>query len=245
MTCPFSNGSNRQNLCDEVLVRDGRGGRLRVAAGSYIHDIAVQPAAIELINANPSIGLELLEREWVAVTAMLMTDRIDFAVFDTASVRGMPALRIEPLGALSGVYFCRSGHPLLKKAQLQPADLRAYPFILPSLSHLHAGLIEGLDAGLTLDAITGDAQPSIAVLSFRASRQIAAETDGLSIGYLSEISSEIAAGRLAVLRLPWRTKPPTAEMGIAYKRERTLPPAARTFIGLIRKKMRRLVASLK
>ena len=31
---------------------------------------------------------------------------------------------------------------------------------------------------------------------------------------------------------------PVAEMGIAHKRERTLPPSARTFISLIRKRMR-------
>src|SRR5260221_5783502 len=49
------------------MVRDGRGGRLRVAAGVYVHDIAVEPAAIDLINAHPSIRLELLEREWAAV----------------------------------------------------------------------------------------------------------------------------------------------------------------------------------
>jgi DNA-binding transcriptional LysR family regulator len=85
-------------------------------ARAYIHDIAVQPAAIELINANPSILLELLEREWSAVAAMLMADRVDFAVFDIAALRGMPALRVEPIGPLPGVYFCRAGHPLFKKA---------------------------------------------------------------------------------------------------------------------------------
>lgn len=227
------------------LVRDGRGGRLRVAAGGYIHDIAVQPAAVDLINAHPSIRLELLEREWTAVASMLMTDRVDFAVFDVTALRGMPALRIEPLGALHGVYFCRVGHPLLKKVPLQPADLRSYPFALPSMSHLHAGLIDGLDTGLTLDPATGDVLPSIAVSSFRVSREIVAGTDALSIGHLSQIKEGLAAGRLAVLHLPWRSKLPAAELGIAYKRERTLPPSARTFIGLIRKRMRAVAFSRK
>src|SRR5205814_8990917 len=169
------------------LVRDGHGGRLRVAAGAYIDDIAVQPAAIDLINAHPSIRLELLEREWTAVAAMLMTDHIDFAVFDIASLRGMPALQVEPLGALRGAYFCRAGHPLLKKASLQPADVRNYPFVLPALSHLHAGLIDGLDAGLTVDPVTGDILASIAVSSFRLSRDIVAGTDAISIGHLSQV----------------------------------------------------------
>lgn len=220
------------------LVRDGRGGRLRVAAGAYIHDIAVQPAAVELINAHPSIQLELVEREWVAVAAMLMSDRIDFAVFDITSLRGMPAIRVEALGKLRGLYFCRAGHPLLRKPSLQVSDLRRYPFVMPSVSHVAAGMIDDMDAGLTQDPVTGDVLPSVAVSSFRVSREIVSETDAISIGHLSQLKEGLAAGRLAILELPWRKNLPAAEMGIAYKRERTLPPSARTFISLIRKRMR-------
>ena len=220
------------------LVRDGRGGRLRVAAGAYIHDIAVQPAAVELINAHPSIQLELVEREWAAVAAMLMSDRIDFAVFDITALASMPAIRTEVIGKLQGLYFCRAGHPLLKKTSLRPEDVRRYPFVLPSLSHMFAGLIDDIDAGFTFDPVTGDVLPSIAVSSFRVSREIAAGTDAISIGHLSQVKEGLATGRLAVLELPWRKKPPLAEMGIAYKRERTLPPSARTLISLIRKHMR-------
>ena len=220
------------------LVREGRGGRLRVAAGAYIHDIAVQPAAVELIKSNPSIRIELLEREWTAVFAMLMTDQAEFAVFDIGPLRRIPTLRVEKLGPLRGGYFCRVGHPLLKKrSPLQPGDVRQYPVVMPSLSQLHSAMIGDIDAGLTVDQASGTLLPSIAVSSFRNARDIVAETDAISIGHISQIEEGLTAGRLATLDLPW-LKAPTVEMGIAYKRERTLPPAARTFIGLIRKKMR-------
>ena len=221
------------------VVRDGRGGRLRVAAGSYIHDIAVQPAAIDLTNANPSIRLELLEREWTAVLPMLMTDRVDFVVFDIVALKNMPALRVESLGALQGSYFCRAGHPLLKKkAPLQPEDLRKYPFVMSSMPHSHLWLVDGLDDGLSIEPVTGDLLPSIAVSSFRVVRDLVAGTDAFGIGHMSQIGDGMKAKQLAVLDLPWRSKPPTAQMGIAYKRERTLSPAARAFIGLIRKRVR-------
>lgn len=108
------------------MVRDGRSGRLRVAAGVYVHDIAVRPAAIELIKASPSVRLELLEREWTAALAMLVMDRVDFAVLDVSALRGVPSLRVEPLGKLQGVYYCRAGHPLLKKTARRPEDVRPY-----------------------------------------------------------------------------------------------------------------------
>lgn len=221
------------------LVRDGRGGRLRVVAGTYAFDIAVQPAAIELINTNPSIRLELLEREWVAVLALMMTDQVDFAVFDIESLRSMPALRVEALGVFRGSYFCRRGHPLLeRKTALGPDDVRRYPFVMPGMPRHQSSLIDGLDAGLTQDATGGNVLPSIAVSTFRAVRDIVAETDAIGIGHISQIRDGLAASRFAVLDLPWRDKRPAAELGIAYKRERTLQPAARSFIAIIRKRMR-------
>ncbi len=220
------------------LVRDGRGGRLRVVAGTYAFDIAVRPASIDLINANPSIRLELLEREWAAALALMMTDQVEFAVFDVEALRSMPALRVESLGVFPGRYFCRSGHPLLRKATFDLADVRRYPFVMPAMPRHQASLLDGLDAGLTHDAARGDVLPSIAVSSFRTVRDIVAGTDAIGVGHVSQIEDGLAAKRFAVLDLPGRTRPPAAEFGIAYKRERTLPPAARSLIAIIRKRMR-------
>lgn len=225
------------------LVRDGRGGRLRVVAGTYAFDIAVQPASIELINANPSIRLELLEREWAAVLALMMTDQVDFAVFDIESLRSMPALQVEPLGVFRGSYFCRKGHPLVRKTALGPDDVRRYPFVMPGMPRHQSSLIDGLDAGFTQDATGGNVLPSIAVSTFRTVRDIVAETDAIGIGHISQIRDGLAASRFAVLDLAWRDKPPAAELGIAYKRERTLRPAARSFIAIIRKRMRTIADS--
>ena len=186
------------------LVRDGRGGRLRVAAGVYVHDIAVKPAAIDMIKANPSVRLELLEREWTAALSMLMMDRVDFAVLDVVALRGMPALRVEPLEKLKGVYYCRAGHPLLKKASLRAEDVRPYPFVFASMSRDKVGLIEDIDSGFTVDSATGDILSSIAVSSFGLGLEIVAGTDAISLGHISQIQEGIAAGKLALLDLPWR-----------------------------------------
>ena len=221
------------------LVRDGRGGRLRVAAGAYMNDLAVQPAAIELIRANPSLRLELLEREWTAALATLMTDQADFAVFDVSALRSMPALRVEPLGALQGIYFCRAGHPLLARKTLQPSDVRSYPFVMPAMSLPRAALIADIDGGMTIDQNSGSVLPSIAVSSFRSARDIVVETDAISLGHRSRLSADLESGRVAILHLSWLKKLPSIEMGVAWKRERTLPPAARTFVDLIRTRVRK------
>lgn len=221
------------------MVRDGRGGRLRVASGTFAHDSAVLPAAVELIRQSPAVRLELLEREWTAVLGMLMTDQVDFAVFDISTLTHMPALRIEPLGKLQGIYFCRAGHPALDRGKaLRPEDLRTYPFVMPTLAQRHAAMINQVDTGLTVDPASGGLLPSIAVSSFRNAREIVERTDAISLGHRRPLAEAIAAGRLVELALPWVRKPPSVEMGVAYKRERSLPPVARTFIAGIRRHMR-------
>lgn len=221
------------------LVRDGRGGRLRVVAGAYMDDIAVQPAAIELIKANPSIRLEILEREWTAALSSLMSDQADFAVADILALRDMPSLRVESLGVLRGVYFCRAGHPLLATPDPKPDDLRKYPFVMPVISLSRMSFIAEVDGGMRIDERAGGVLPSIAVSSFRSASDIVAATDAISLGH----PTQIADGRFALLHLPWMRKPLSVEMGVAWKRERTLLPAARAFIKLIRKHVRNAQAA--
>jgi DNA-binding transcriptional LysR family regulator len=225
------------------LMRDGRGGRLRVVAGAYMDDIAVQPAAIDLIKANPSIRLEILEREWTAALSSLMSDQADFAVADVLALRDMRSLRVDSLGLLQGVYFCRAGHPLLANPAPQPADLRNYPLVMPGMSLSRMSFIADIDSGMRIDELGGGVLPSIAVSSFRSASDIVAETDAISLGHATQIAAGIAAGRFALLHLPWIRKLPSVEMGVAWKRERTLPPAARAFIDLIRKHLRKAQAA--
>jgi DNA-binding transcriptional LysR family regulator len=220
------------------LVRTGQGGRLRVALGTFIADIAVNAAAVDLVNANPAIQLELLEREWAAALAMLMADRVDFAVLDVSVLRGMPALRVESLGRLDGVYVCRAGHPLLRKRALQAADVRGYPFVYSNTSTVHAHEMEDIDPGLIVNQAAGNIVPSISVTSCHVMYKMIEATDAIGIAHISQIRDRISLGRLTVLELPWKAKPPGAEFGIAYRRDRTPPPVACTLIGLIRKRVR-------
>ena len=219
------------------LVRDGRGGRLRVAAASFPHDIAVHPASIDLVKSSPTILLELMDREWLAALDLLMTDRVDFAVMDILQIRNMPALRIEPIAKLAASYVCRAGHPLLRRSTQRPADLKGFPFVMTAVPASRAMVFGELDSGATIDATSGNIMPSIAVVNCRDMLEIVAATDAITVAHISQVRAGVEAGRLAVLDLPWK-EPFSVPVGFVYKRERTLPPAARTFMGLIRKRLK-------
>src|SRR5262249_55158022 len=133
---------------------------------------------------------------------------------------------------------CRAGHPLLGKRSLQPADVRRYPLVYSNVSPEHADYVQDIDPGFAIDQVTGNVLPSIAVASCRLMYDMVEASDAISIAHRSQVDDGVAQGRMVVLALPWQRKPPSAEFGVAYKRERTLPPSARTLIGLIRKRMR-------
>ncbi|WIM10516.1 MAG: hypothetical protein OJF58_001472 [Enhydrobacter sp.] len=116
--------------------------------------------------------------------------------------------------------------------------MHAYPLVHSNVSTEHAYPMEDIDPGLTIDDATGSILQSIAVASCRLMYDMVEASDAISIARISQVEERIAQGRMAVLDLPWKARPPCAEFGIACKQERTLPPAARMFIGLIRKRMR-------
>jgi DNA-binding transcriptional LysR family regulator len=215
------------------LVRDGRVTRLRIASSAYIHDIAVRPAAAHMVKAHPSVRLELLEREWFGTLESLMANRADFAIMDPSVLSGMPTMRVESLGKLMPSYICRAGHPLVGRHPLRADDVRQFPFAMMALPSARAGLFDDLDSGSSTDAGTDSIMPSIAVSSCRTIFEIVAASDAITVGHRSQVSSEITAGRLALLDLPFKKKN-RIEFAIVYRREYTLPPVARTFIGLIR-----------
>jgi len=103
--------------------------------------------------------------------------------------------------------------------------------------------IAEIDGGMRIDERSGGVLPSIAVSSFRSASDIVAATDAISLGHATQIADGLAAGRFALLHLPWMRKLPSVEMGVAWKRDRTLLPAARAFIKLIRKHVRNAQAA--
>ncbi len=219
------------------MVRKGRGGRLKVAASTYVCDLAVYPAMIDLLNTNPSMGVEVLEREWAGTLDLVMADQADFAVMAVDRLPTTPGLRIDPLGTLEFHAVCRTGHPLLTKPMLQPSDTAAHRFVYmrqPLGRHLDA---EELDVDASIDPATGELVPSIAVSSCRRMLQVVLQTNAITIAHISQVQADIDAGRLAVLSLPWR-KRAKAQIGFVYKRQRTLLPSARAFMSLIRRRMK-------
>jgi DNA-binding transcriptional LysR family regulator len=219
------------------MVRGGRGGHLRVVAASYICDLAVYPAVIEMLNSDPPINIEVMEREWTGTLDMVHNDQADFAVMDTRWLGKVPNLRFDVAGSLQAQILCRAGHPLLTKKVIQPEDISEYRFVFQRRAIDWRFDTSEFDTYSTVDEVTGSLVPSVAVSSCRGMFQIVAKTDAITIAFPSQVQDEINAGRLAFL--PYNLgERGLAQFGFAYKRQRTPLPSVRAFMSLVRKQLR-------
>jgi DNA-binding transcriptional LysR family regulator len=139
-------------------------------------------------------------------------------------------LKIE-LRKRSGFFYCRFGHPLLKKSSLKLEDLADYPFVGFKLSGEFANLAEAGKFG-DMDPVGGFLIPKVECYSVPATKQIVAASNGLGAATLSMIWREIRDGELAPIAL----QIPGFETAysIITSRSRTLTPAAEAFIRIVR-----------
>lgn len=222
------------------LMRTGRAGHLRVAVGTFIADVAVNAAVVQLVGRHPSIQLELLESDGVTALNQLMMDRVDLVLRDITALQDVPGLRFESLGTLSGRYVCRAGHPLLDLETITLQDIRKYPMAFPRANQQHVAWMQDADIGLTADSASASIIPSIAVSSCRLMYEIVAASDAISVAHPSQVRKEVESNRLALFDLPWQKRGPTARFGMIRRQNRTLPPSGQLLLDAVRDVMRSL-----
>lgn len=219
------------------MMRDGRGGHLRIVASTYVCDLAVYPAIIELLNGDPPISIDVVEREWSGTIEMVLNDQAEFAVLDVGPMKKVPSLRVDAAGSLQAQIICRAGHPLLSKSGLTPQDISQYRLVFLRRPIDWRFDTAEFDTYSTVDALTGSLVPPVAISSCRGMFQVVANSDAITIGFSSQIRDDINSGRLALLDYDLGDRG-TIQFGFAYKRQRTPLPSARAFMSLVRKHIR-------
>jgi len=130
-----------------------------------------------------------------------------------------------------GFFYCRSGHPVLKKHLPAVRDLAEYPFVGFKLSPRWARMAEAGKFG-DVEPVTGMLVPKVECSSVPATKQIVAITNGIGAATLSMLWREIRDGELAPIGLTI----PGFETGysIITSRSRTLTPAGEAFVEIVR-----------
>jgi DNA-binding transcriptional LysR family regulator len=137
-----------------------------------------------------------------------------------------PSLKVQAIFRDRLMLMVSPKNPLAKLKSATTADMVKYPLLLPKTGHTRR-LLDKLFREYNTELKVRMELPSIGMI-----KSFVAADLGISLISASFARDEVAAGRVKLIELEgaelWR------ELGIAYRRDRTLSVATKTFVSVVR-----------
>lgn len=211
-------------------------GRVDVAFGPYPGVLIGYAAAARLKRTYPGLGIGLRIANWRTVTNAVAEREVDLGVAELNDARENASLATEPLGDPRMRFFCRPQHPILARERITLPDLLAFPWAMTRLPPRLAAALprSGVPAG-QIDPRTGDLVPAIEI-DVPIGLAGFAIGDTLVPGLFSLLEREIESGTLSVVPTPDVLM--RGDYGFIWRRHRTLSPAVRAFMQVVREEER-------
>lgn len=208
-------------------------GRLAICAGPFPFEISVGAAVTKLVAAHPRLRLKAVLTDPRDVVREVLARRVDVGLADLRFIGGQGDLVAESMPMHDIFVACRPGHPLLRRAGLRLDEILSYPLASTLITNeAITAAVTSSDPADLLDAGPGEFVPPIYVNSYALARQIARDTDSLVPGTARMLAPDLAAGQL--VRLDFHMPAVRTNYAIIHRRDRSLSPAARVFIDLVR-----------
>ena len=205
-------------------VRGLEAGELRIAANSSTILYLLPKIVAAFRVQHPDVHLTLDNVVTSEGTDLLREDSVDLVV---GTLLDVPAdLSYEAAHRFEQRLVAQPGHPLLKKARLELADLAEYPLILPPKRQITWRLVD-----LVLQQNRVPYTVALEVSGWDVIKQYVAMGMGVSI-VPSICLGEADAGRLGSRSLSAFF--PSRSYGVVVRKGRVLSPQARAFIELIK-----------
>ena len=219
-----------EDLLREIALLDGLEiGSLRVALGPYPSVISGYPALARLLAQRPKIGIAVHVASWRDVVRQVIAREVDLGL---AELSGLPAddqFVTALVGQHRGRFFCRPGHPVLKRGPVDLAGLFEFPWVASRIpSRIAATLPQSVGNAGRIDAFSGDFVPAIEIDVPFALAKLMENSDALVFATLALMEKDLEAGKVAPV--PTTGIEFRAAYGFIYLKDRSLTPAALTYM---------------
>jgi DNA-binding transcriptional LysR family regulator len=214
---------------DIILFKELGAGELSVAFAPYPAELSGHRAIGKLISEHPKIRCKVTSSDWYEVEKLVVERKADLGFSELSEAVNNDKLETEVIGQHQFVFFCRTGHPLLKKRRVTKKDFFNYPLVLIKLPIRIAPHFPG---ELFPEKDTSNMLPSIEIQDLYQSRQIISESNAFSAAAPFQIRRELESGEFSIIRFyePWMT----LKYGFMRERGRMLSPAASKFMTLVK-----------
>jgi DNA-binding transcriptional LysR family regulator len=208
-------------------------GSLAVGAGPYMAESSVATAVARMAMAHPRLRIKCISADPTEVVREVLAERLDVGVSAAPGLAQDARLVVEELPAQRAYLACRPGHPLTREPALTLKRVFEFPLVTTVLRGAHAALASSAGQATAAQAPGAeDYVPPILVNTVALARMIARESDAVVPMTAATLADDLAAGRLVVLAVDAPAM--RTNGGIFYLRDRTLAPAARRFIDVLR-----------
>jgi len=219
-------------LHDLALMAGADVGRVSIALAAFPSVVSGYPAAARLCHAHPKVTIGLRIINWYAATKAVLGREVDVAVAELAHALDDEALATEALVGHRARFFCRSGHPILRRQKIEMSDLLAFPWATVRLPpRIAAAMPRPLGAAGWIDETVGEFVPAIEVDVPMQLGRLARGTDCIVIGGFALVEAELAAGVLDVVRTEIDIR---THYGFIWLRHRSLSPATLAYMQAVR-----------
>jgi len=207
-------------------------GLIRIGAGPYPADISVGTAVGRLVRRHPGLRVDLSVDDWPTLVQRVVSAELDLVVAEVSLAVNDERLDVESLPPRPAAFFCRPNHPLKDSAGLTLEQVRHFPLVATALPPRLAQLTGAKGPDLLSRLPEGVSIPEIRVETVDLVRRIVVESDAIGIAVMSQIKDEVLQGRLVVL--PLKIEWLISNYGVIRLANRTLAPAVRTFVEILR-----------
>lgn len=182
-----------------------------------------------LHRERPQVSVRLREGSNDILLPLLSSGEIDLVVGRLPDIQPRPDIAQELLVQQALCVVARPGHPLFEAGPATLQQLGEQRWILPSTDTTLRRQIDQILLAHNMPALRDVVEST----SFLTNRELLIGSDLLAIFPRDVISRELAAGLLREVPSELRLQP--SPMGVSWRREGGLSPAATVFLGLLRR----------
>ncbi len=222
--------SAEEDMLHEITLLAGLEiGSLRVALGPYPSIISGYPALARLLAQRPKISIAVHVAGWRDVVRQVTARDVDLGLAELGGLLADDQFETTLVGQHRGHFFCRPGHPVLKRGPVELAGLLEFPWVASRLpSRIAANLPQSVCRAGWIDMLNGDFVPAIEIDVPFALAELLAGSDALALATLALMEQDLEAGSVALV--PTTGIEFRAAYGFIYLKDRSLTPAALAYM---------------
>jgi DNA-binding transcriptional LysR family regulator len=196
-------------------------GELRVGVGPYTADTWMGQVSGRLLQQHPRLRISIDVEPWENLPELLRRGRVDLFVASVEQIRGRREFRVVEFPEQHGIWICRAGHPLARRASPSRSALCDYVMVSPQLTPT---IRRWLEAGERRSRGFRRHVNSTSVTMLKA---MVRQGNAVTLIHPDEVRVELARGDF--VPLDFGAPPLTFHTGLVWLADRSLSPAGTAF----------------